>query len=99
MEEIDSGGSDSVSSADPKPENPLAFPVGIPATPDNACWLNEGMTLLDYFAAHAPISFADAKEYCRSSMEGDVTHEKVMKVLAQMRSAYADEMLKMRKCD
>jgi len=78
---------------------------GGPAFPTGKCvgdtWVQEGgMTMHDYYAAHAPITFADAhaqwyadpdREPCTKPTVGDV-----MKHLAAMRIVYADAMLKER---
>lgn len=51
------------------------------------------MTLRDYFAAHAPITLADAVEHLG---ERKSTYGGAIATLAQMRTAYADAMLKAR---
>jgi hypothetical protein len=45
-----------------------------------------GMTVRQYFAAHAPITFSDAVAY----HDGAASYEQTLKTLAQMRLAYAD---------
>lgn len=78
-----------------KPENPPAFPL-LEST-DEYGGRNydkqEGMPLRDYFASHAPISLGDA---IREFENENVTWERILKRLAQMRFAYADAMLKER---
>ena len=53
-----------------------------------------GMTLRDYFAAHAPITMADAtKTLFDSGTKDEVTVMDVINILSKMRFAYADAML------
>lgn len=48
-----------------------------------------------YFAAHAPITIDDAISYLRMTGHNiGVDYTAVFRTLAQMRAAYADEMLK-----
>ena len=55
-----------------------------------------GMTLRDYFAAHAPIGVADANEaFYRTHGRNPRTSE-MLDTLAGLRSMYADAMLKAR---
>ena len=55
-----------------------------------------GMTLRDYFAAHAPIDVADANEaFYRTHGRSPRTSE-MLDTLAGLRSMYADAMLKAR---
>jgi hypothetical protein len=60
---------------------------------------NEGMTLRDYFAAHAPITLTDAVEFL-DTYGGEVTGpwppQKVLRTLADLRVEYADAMLQAR---
>lgn len=82
-----------------EPENPLAFPShGLlhrngQALPYVSC---QGMTLLDFFAAHAPISLRDAQRSLPRDGCIEVTHADLFRRLAQMRYAYADAMLRAR---
>ena len=56
----------------------------------------EGMTMRDYFAAHAPIDVADANEaFYRTHGRSPRTSE-MLDTLAGLRSMYADAMLKAR---
>lgn len=52
-----------------------------------------GMSLREYIAAHAPVSFDNALEACRLFDEGDLSTGNVLKVLAEMRTVYADAQL------
>lgn len=52
---------------------------------------NTGMSLRDYFAAHAPITLEDAERDLDAGNE--VTSDVILTWLAQMRYAYADAML------
>jgi len=52
---------------------------------------NNDMSLRDYLAANAPITWEMAHNYCDGS---DPSHKQVMIILAQMRYAYADTMMK-----
>jgi len=59
-------------------------------------WQFPGMTLRDYFAAHAPIGVADANEaFYRAHGRNALTSE-MLDTLARLRSMYADAMLKAR---
>lgn len=49
-----------------------------------------GVSMRDYFAAHAPITVADAM---KSFEEAKLTHAQLFKRIAQMRYAYADAMI------
>ena len=53
----------------------------------------EGMSLRDWLAANAPISLADAMQYCRETRK-QFDYEQVFKTLCQMQLVYADTMLK-----
>ena len=59
-----------------------------------------GMSLRDYFSAHAPISFNDAKHVCGFAHDSDINNDTnrgtIMAVLALMRVEYADAILKER---
>ena len=59
--------------------------------------LQTGMSLRDYFAAHAPITTADAMRQLESQGAKEYNGVQLMKMLAQMRGAYADSMLEERK--
>lgn len=70
-----------------------AFPV---ATVDG--YSQYGMTLRDYFAAHAPITVQDAMVVCGIDSNSIGTSPRnrrvlVMEALAEMRADYADAML------
>lgn len=54
-----------------------------------------GMTLRQYFAAHAPFTLADARiAYCASTNDyNSPTPDELMDALAIMRWCYADSML------
>jgi hypothetical protein len=56
---------------------------------------NKGMSIRAYFAAHAPLTVKDAVDYLRG-IDPEAIHDytMVLRTLAQMRLAYADEMLK-----
>ena len=54
---------------------------------------SSGMTVREYFAAHAPITLAEAGEKYRLN-NGNGTIGDVMDYLAKLRWAYADSMLK-----
>lgn len=56
-----------------------------------------GLTVLDYFAAHAPITIADARSaWYASEGAADATITDLLHTLAALRSAYALEMLAFR---
>lgn len=55
-----------------------------------------GMTLRDYFAAHAPIGVADANEAFYREHGRNARTSEMLDVLARLRIAYADAMLKAR---
>ena len=62
-------------------------------------WQFPGMTLRDYFAAHAPIGVADANEaFYRMNGRNPRTSE-MLDTLAGLRSRYADAMLKAREAE
>lgn len=56
----------------------------------------KGMSLRDYFAAHAPITLDDARDVMESTGRTSFTWEELIDTLAQMRVKYADTMLKER---
>lgn len=58
--------------------------------------LLSGMTLRDYFAAHAPITFQDAVWVLIKQEDRDFTGAEILEMLALMRIGYADAMLKER---
>jgi hypothetical protein len=68
-----------------------------PGVPGFSLRCAEGMTLLDYFAAHSPISLADAKEsYCRNKCDGtrtEVEFGAIWDYWASMRYSYAAAMI------
>lgn len=55
-----------------------------------------GMTLRDYFAAHAPIGVADANEAFYREHGRNARTSEMLDVLARLRIVYADAMLKAR---
>ena len=55
-----------------------------------------GMTLRDYFAAHAPIGVADANEAFYRTNSRNPRESEMLDTLAVLRSRYADAMLKAR---
>lgn len=59
----------------------------------------DGMTLRDYFAAHAPITWQDAIEWLDTyggEVVGPWHPERIMDTLVMLRNEYADAMLKAR---
>lgn len=69
-----------------------AFPCGRDVTLDQ--WEPEtGMTLRDYFAAHAPFTAADAEKGIRGVSAEPPTGSQLVEMLAGMRYAYADAMI------
>ncbi|WP_417585391.1 hypothetical protein [Pelagibacterium sp.] len=52
-----------------------------------------GISVRDYFAAHAPITMADAKLALEDIGEKVFSGDQLMEMLAQMRGLYADAML------
>lgn len=59
----------------------------------NGCGGQEGMTLRDYFAAHAPITLAEAWEYFNNMHNRRPRPSEAITMLANLRGAYADAML------
>lgn len=55
-----------------------------------------GISMRDYFAAHAPITLEDAKKALVAIGEIDALGSEQLKLLADMRFSYADTMLKAR---
>lgn len=55
-----------------------------------------GMTLRDYFAAHAPIDLGWANEIFYRRMGRNPGWQETLEQLAELRGAYADKMLKER---
>lgn len=81
-------------------EIPAAFPVAMSEQTvgnQKSEPYQAGMTLLDYFAAHAPIALSDAFQYWKDRGERGVTNEQVINTLVSMRLTYAERMLKMRR--
>lgn len=68
---------------------------GGPAFPYHDSY-RSGMSLRDYFAAHAPITLDDARDAMESMGRTSYTWEELIHTLAQMRFGYADDMLKER---
>lgn len=56
----------------------------------------EGMTLREYFAAHAPITMSEAELAIKAIGEVNYTGEQIMKMLCTLRWLYADTMLEAR---
>ena len=59
-------------------------------------WIEDhgGMTLHDYFMAHAPIQVSDANEaFYRENASNPRSHVEMLDALANLRSKYADAML------
>lgn len=85
------------------PENPSAFPSRVDEPMlGGGSYRNDrpGMTLRDYFAAHAPVTFAEALAACTGTMPAlsdTDTRDFAWKVLASLRYEYADAMLLARK--
>jgi hypothetical protein len=78
-----------------KPDNPPAFPITPETHEMGEYW--QGMTLRDYFAAHAPITLADSYHaFMQKPDIGEPTKEQLMQDLAESRYAYATAMLKAR---
>ena len=59
----------------------------------------DGMTLRDYFAAHAPIGVADANEAFYRTNSRNPRESEMLDTLAVLRSRYADAMLKAREAE
>ena len=76
------------------PYNGPAFPVQ-----DAATWQAHGMTLRDYFAAHAPIDVADANGAFYRAHGRNARTSEMLDMLARLRSMYADAMLKAREAE
>jgi len=74
-----------------------AFPIHPGAAMDGQLVREtQGMTLRDYFAAHAPITLQDAIWAMQQIGETVKTGEELITFFAQLRLAYADAMLKER---
>lgn len=82
-------------------DNPSAFPRADLLTSDG-CGIREGadgMTLRDYFAAHAPVTLFDAAMTCgwdsleAATMPKDEYRVTLWSVMTLMRYEYADAML------
>ncbi len=58
-----------------------------------------GMTMRDYFAAHAPIDVADANEAFYRAHGRNARTSEMLDTLAGLRSMYADAMLKAREAE
>lgn len=69
-----------------------AFPVTNINFPNGT----EGISRRDYFAAHAPITLQDAIDTKPKESQQQFSYGGALRVLSQMRYAYADEMLKAR---
>ena len=71
-----------------------AFPHTLPGHQ-----IEKGMSLRDYFAAHAPITYQDANEFldCHGGeVVGPWPPSLIMATLVTLRTNYADSMLKER---
>jgi len=92
---------------DPKPDNQPAFPqqtqmMSFRQKPDGTTEsepvghpvMRGGLSMRDYFAAHAPITLEEARAVHAHRM--DVSFEQVFLTWSQMRFAYADAMLRAR---
>lgn len=73
-----------------------AFPTESEGQTGNTTWRHEGMTLRDYFAAHAPVGFDETRFVARMAGETGITGELLLATLVELRYAYADAMLKAR---
>lgn len=69
------------------------FSDGSPKVPEGDA---RGMTLRDYFAAHAPIDLAWANEIFYRRMGRNPGFMETLEQLAELRGAYADLMVKER---
>lgn len=76
------------------PENVQAFPCDKINQKDGSVLSENGMTLLDYFAAKAPIGFEEALKAIGN--KDDASYEKLFKWIAQMRFQYAKAMMEAR---
>lgn len=91
-----------------KPGQEAAFPTPDVYQDGNVLEYGQnGMTLRDYFAAHAPVSFADAviacdnhrnapdsqTAICRVLVQGAAAIVEAMAMLAKLRGQYADAMI------
>lgn len=78
-----------------------AFPLYVPTqrSGDNAEVI-PGMTLRDYFAAHAPVTLKDAVDwlnlYGGACIEGRWRPQTIMNTLADLRNDYATAMIEAR---
>lgn len=66
-----------------------AFPVA--AGPGQQ--FTQGMSLRDWFAGTAPITFGDAIEALKSQTDEKFTGADILQMLAELRGGYADAML------
>lgn len=60
---------------------------------ESAINLPEGMTLRDYFAAHAPISLSDVAQFFGDTSLKQKSYTDAFAALAAMRDSYADAMM------
>jgi hypothetical protein len=59
-----------------------------------------GMSLLDYFIAHAPITVSDARKVCLDMAKaGAVTHGEILDMLVNLRIMYGKELINKRTTD
>lgn len=80
-----------------KPENPCAFSTAtIVDGNGNIHWGNNGMTIRDYFAAHAPIGIQEAVNALAAMGNKNPDYNTIMMQLAALRGHYADFMLQER---
>lgn len=75
-----------------------AFPKALDPYPNLSGTPQDGMTLRDYFAAHAPVDYSMACQAFGSTpnLNNDQERAAFFAVWAFMRSEYADAMLKAR---
>lgn len=81
-----------------------AFPIQIKTTSDCVGLLGEdlkaghnvtypGMTMRQYFAAHAPITLVDATKACQMIGINNPTGRDVLEMISTLRVGYADALL------
>lgn len=70
-----------------------AFPTEPVYGPDYKPDRCNGMSLRQYYAAHAPITIAEAA-IAFQGPDAEASYERIIGVLAKMRFAYADAMIK-----
>lgn len=76
-----------------------AFPITAQQDPNGGMltWNSDGITVRDYFAAHAPFTLEDARNYWKRTATDYGGHwpdmSVLLAVLAKLRGEYADTML------